>query len=118
MAADAPGAAPAAPSQRATTWSLLVGGLISAGLLAAIGWHRDDQTAWDEDPREGQIPARVVGLHRNHIVDLMTAEGELLGRPSRDCHATRPEQGLPKGVRGRHRKPRHEPAAPRDWDSG
>ena len=50
--------------------------------LAAIGWHKDDQVAWGEQPREGQIPARVVGLHRNHIVDLLTVDGELLGRPA------------------------------------
>lgn len=50
--------------------------------LAALGWHADDQVAWGESPREGQIPARVAGLHRNHIVDLLTAEGELPGRPA------------------------------------
>ncbi|HNC06223.1 MAG TPA: GTPase RsgA, partial [Solirubrobacterales bacterium] len=50
--------------------------------LAEIGWHKDDQIAWGEVPREDQIPARVVGLHRNHIVDLLTAEGELAGRPA------------------------------------
>lgn len=50
--------------------------------LAAIGWHPDDQLAWDESPRQDQIPARVVGLHRNHIVDLLTVDGDLLGRPA------------------------------------
>lgn len=50
--------------------------------LAAIGWHRDDQIAWGKSPRENQIPARVAGLHRNHIVDLLTAEGDLPGRPA------------------------------------
>jgi hypothetical protein len=50
--------------------------------LAAIGWHRDDQVAWGGKSREGQIPARVVGLHRNHIVDLLTVDGDLLGRPA------------------------------------
>jgi len=50
--------------------------------LAAIGWHSDDQDAWAEGSRGGQIPARVVGLHRNHIVDLLTAEGDLAGRPA------------------------------------
>ena len=50
--------------------------------LAEIGWQEDDQTAWGDEPREGQIPARVAGLHRNHIVDLLTAEGELPGRPA------------------------------------
>lgn len=52
------------------------------GRLAGIGWHRDDQIAWGEVSRDGQIPARVVGLHRNHIVDLLTADGELAGRPA------------------------------------
>ena len=50
--------------------------------LAAIGWHKDDQVAWGEDSRDGQVPARVVGLHRNHIVNLLTVDGEILGRPS------------------------------------
>lgn len=50
--------------------------------LAAIGWHPDDQAAWNQGSRAGQFPARVVGLHRNHIVDLLTAEGELPGRPA------------------------------------
>lgn len=50
--------------------------------LAAIGWHKDDQVAWGETPRQGQLPARVVGLHRNHIVDLLTVDGEMLGRPA------------------------------------
>ena len=50
--------------------------------LAEIGWHKDDQIAWGEAPREGQIPARVVGLHRNHIVDLLTVDGEIAGRPA------------------------------------
>lgn len=55
--------------------------MIDSG-LAAIGWHRDDQVAWGEKPRPGQIPARVAGLHRNHIVDLLTSEGDLPGRPA------------------------------------
>jgi ribosome biogenesis GTPase len=50
--------------------------------LAEIGWHKDDQIAWGEAPREGQIPARVVGLHRNHIVDLLTVDGAIAGRPA------------------------------------
>ncbi len=50
--------------------------------LAALGWHSDDRIAWEREPREGQIPARVAGLHRNHIVDLLTSEGEVLGRPA------------------------------------
>ncbi|MGA7434803.1 MAG: GTPase RsgA, partial [Solirubrobacterales bacterium] len=28
------------------------------------------------------MPARVIGLHRNHIVDLMTLEGPKLGKPA------------------------------------
>mgnify|MGYP001316321254 FL=1 len=50
--------------------------------LAGIGWHKEDQIAWGEKSREGQIPARVVGLHRNHIVDLLTVDGEIPGRPA------------------------------------
>ncbi|MCB0860908.1 MAG: ribosome small subunit-dependent GTPase A [Solirubrobacterales bacterium] len=50
--------------------------------LAEIGWHKDDQVAWGETARGDQIPARVVGLHRNHIVDLLTVDGELAGRPA------------------------------------
>lgn len=50
--------------------------------LAEIGWHQDDQIAWGETRRDGQIPARVVGLHRNHIVDLLTVDGEIAGRPA------------------------------------
>ena len=50
--------------------------------LAEIGWHKDDQIAWGEQARDGQIPARVAGLHRNHIVNLLTVDGELLGRPA------------------------------------
>ncbi len=55
--------------------------MIDSG-LAAIGWHREDQVAWGEKPRPGQIPARVAGLHRNHIVDLLTSDGDLPGRPA------------------------------------
>jgi len=50
--------------------------------LAALGWREDDEDAWDEKPREGQIRARVAGLHRNHLVDLLTVDGELPGRPA------------------------------------
>lgn len=50
--------------------------------LAAIGWQEADRAAWEAGGRDGMIPARVVGLHRNHIVDLLTAEGELPGRPA------------------------------------
>lgn len=50
--------------------------------LAALGWKEEERDAWGERPRDGQIPARVVGLHRNHIVDLVSAEGELAGRPA------------------------------------
>lgn len=50
--------------------------------LADIGWHQDDQIAWDEGSRADQLPARVVGLHRNHIVDLLTVDGDLPGRPA------------------------------------
>lgn len=50
--------------------------------LAAIGWKPDDQAAWDEGDRQGLAPARVVGLHRNHVVDLLTAGGEIAGKPA------------------------------------
>lgn len=50
--------------------------------LAALGWSDEDQVAWDSGAREGQVPARVAGLHRNHIVNLLSAEGEILGRPA------------------------------------
>ncbi|MDQ2622772.1 MAG: ribosome small subunit-dependent GTPase A, partial [Actinomycetota bacterium] len=50
--------------------------------LATIGWKPEDQAAWDETGRAGLIPARVVGLHRNHVVDLITAGGELAGKPA------------------------------------
>jgi len=50
--------------------------------LAALGWQEADQAAWGSAERNGTMPARVVGLHRNHIVDLLTAKGELSGRPA------------------------------------
>lgn len=50
--------------------------------LAAIGWQEADQAAWESSERDGMVPARVVGLHRNHIVDLRTVDGELPGRPA------------------------------------
>ena len=50
--------------------------------LAELGWHPEDEQVWNDGNREGQVPARVAGLHRNHIVDLLTADGELLGRPA------------------------------------
>ncbi|MCO5315788.1 MAG: ribosome small subunit-dependent GTPase A [Solirubrobacterales bacterium] len=50
--------------------------------LAAIGWQEADRAAWESGERDGMVPARVSGLHRNHIVDLLTVDGELLGRPA------------------------------------
>lgn len=50
--------------------------------LQSLGWTEAEQQAWAARPREDQIPARVTGLHRDHIVDLMSAEGGLLAKPA------------------------------------
>lgn len=50
--------------------------------LASLGWTPADQDNWDLTDRPERVPARVTGLHRDHIVDLMTAEGALQGRPA------------------------------------
>ncbi len=50
--------------------------------LQSLGWTEAEQQAWGTKPRGEQIPARVTGLHRDHIVDLMSAEGGLLAKPA------------------------------------
>jgi ribosome biogenesis GTPase len=50
--------------------------------LEALGWHPDHQKAWDSEPRRGVRPARVIGVHRNHILNLMTLDGPVLGKPA------------------------------------
>ena len=50
--------------------------------LASLGWTPADQDNWGSKIRSELLPARVTGLHRDHIVDLMTAEGALQGRPA------------------------------------
>jgi ribosome biogenesis GTPase len=50
--------------------------------LYALGWTPAEQLEWDSKQRPERVPARVTGLHRDHIVDLMTAEGPLQGRPA------------------------------------
>lgn len=55
---------------------------MSGPALAPLGWTETEQVAWDRTDRAGLLPARVVGLHRNHVVDLITADGELAGKPA------------------------------------
>lgn len=55
---------------------------MSDSALEAVGWKPQDQLAWDHGDRTGLIPGRVVGLHRNHVVDLVTADGDLTGKPA------------------------------------
>lgn len=50
--------------------------------LESLGWTEADERAWGSEPREDRIPARVTGLHRDHIVDLVSAEGGMLGKPA------------------------------------
>lgn len=50
--------------------------------LESLGWTEAEQQAWAAEPRPDQIPARVTGLHRDHIVDLLSAEGGLLAKPA------------------------------------
>ena len=50
--------------------------------LESLGWTEADEKAWGSEPREDRIPARVTGLHRDHIVDLVSAEGGMLGKPA------------------------------------
>ena len=50
--------------------------------LRSRGWTPAEQNEWDSTARPDRIPARVTGLHRDHIVDLMTTTGALQGRPA------------------------------------
>ncbi len=50
--------------------------------LDALGWTPAEQLEWDSRERPERLPARVTGLHRDHIVDLMTTGGALQGRPA------------------------------------
>mgnify|MGYP003492941829 FL=1 len=50
--------------------------------LAQLGWRDREREAFKEVGRDDLMPARVVGLHRNHVVDLMTGELEIQGRPA------------------------------------
>jgi len=50
--------------------------------LASLGWTPADQENWDSEVRGELVPARVTGLHRDHIVDLMTVDGSIQGRPA------------------------------------
>lgn len=55
---------------------------MSGSALVPLGWTGSEQAAWEKTDRTGLLPARVVGLHRNHVVDLITAEGDLAGKPA------------------------------------
>lgn len=57
-------------------------GSISEHSLESLGWTEAEEAVWKSGPRTGQIPARVTGLHRDHIVDLVGAEGGMLGKPA------------------------------------
>ena len=50
--------------------------------LESLGWTPSEQAEWEGVDREGLVPARVTGLHRDHIVDLMTVAGAFQGRPA------------------------------------
>ena len=50
--------------------------------LESLGWTPAEQLEWDSRQRPERLPARVTGLHRDHIVDLMTTDGPLQGRPA------------------------------------
>lgn len=50
--------------------------------LESLGWTEAEEVAWSSESRQDQIPARVTGLHRDHIVDLVSVEGEMLGKPA------------------------------------
>ncbi len=50
--------------------------------LKALGWRDENETAFRDLGAPELFPARVAGLHRNHRLNLLTADGELDGTPA------------------------------------